>query len=114
MARYIDLEELAKRINKNIKAGTPEEKELIEWCKDECIRQGYAMPLADVVPKSEVEELKKAYLQYEETSGLKQAKQEVVREIFEEIYEDCFDQFGYIDYNALAELKKKYTDGENG
>lgn len=35
---------------------------------------------------------------------------EVAREIFEEIYEDCFDQFGYIDYNALAELKKKYTE----
>lgn len=34
---------------------------------------------------------------------------DVAREIFEEIYEDCFDQFGYIDYNALAELKKKYT-----
>lgn len=31
--------------------------------------------------------------------------------IFEEIYEDCFDQFGYIDYAALAELKNKYTEG---
>ena len=38
---------------------------------------------------------------------------EVAREIFEEIYEDCFDQFGYIDYEALAELKKKYTEGYN-
>lgn len=37
---------------------------------------------------------------------------EVAKEIFEEIYEDCFDQFGYIDYDALDELKKKYT-GEN-
>ena len=35
---------------------------------------------------------------------------EVAREIFEEIYEDCFDQFGYIDYEKLAELKKKYTE----
>ena len=33
---------------------------------------------------------------------------DVAREIFEEIYEDCFDQFGHIDYEALAELKKKY------
>ena len=38
-------------------------------------------------------------------------KSEVAREIFEEIYEDCFDQFGYINYGALAELKKKYTEG---
>lgn len=37
-------------------------------------------------------------------------KTEVAREIFEEIYEDCFDQFGYIDYKKLAELKKKYTE----
>ena len=37
-------------------------------------------------------------------------KSEVAREIFEEIYEDCFDQFGYIDYKKLAELKKKYTE----
>ena len=35
---------------------------------------------------------------------------EVAREIFAEIYEDCFDQFGYINYEALAELKKKYTE----
>lgn len=49
MSRYIDLEELEKRINVNIKPETLEEKALIEWCKDECIRQGYAMPTADVV-----------------------------------------------------------------
>lgn len=39
-------------------------------------------------------------------------KSEVAREIFEEIYEDCFDQFGYINYEALAERKKKYTEGK--
>lgn len=49
MARYIDLEELERRIKEHIKAETPEEKPLLEWCKDECIRQGYAMPAADVV-----------------------------------------------------------------
>jgi hypothetical protein len=41
-------------------------------------------------------------------------KSEVAREIFEEIYEDCFDQYGYINYDALAELKKKYTGVEDG
>lgn len=55
MARYIDLEELEKRINENIKPDTPEEKDLIEWCKDECIRQAYAMPTADVAPRAEVD-----------------------------------------------------------
>lgn len=49
MPRYIDLKELKKRINENIKPETHEEKALIEWCKDECIRQAYCMPTADVV-----------------------------------------------------------------
>ena len=49
MSRYIDLEEFEKRINNYIKPETLEEKALIEWCKDECIRQAYCMPTADVV-----------------------------------------------------------------
>ena len=94
-------------------------------------------PTADVVPKSEVAILNARYaglaiakneLQFEFDTykgankilddnmaelikgAIDQAKQEVAREIFEEIYEDCFDQFGYINYDALAELKKKYTE----
>lgn len=31
------------------------------------------------------------------------------RRVIEEIYEDCFDQFGFIDYDALDELYKKYS-----
>ena len=49
MSRYIDLEEFERRIKKYIKPEIPEEKEFVEWCTDECIRQGYAMPTADVV-----------------------------------------------------------------
>jgi regulator of replication initiation timing len=60
----------------------------------------------------EVDRLRKALDAYEETSGLKQAKQEFAREIFEAINEDCFDQFGYFEYEAYAELKKKYMEGE--
>lgn len=37
-------------------------------------------------------------------------KAEVAREIFEAINEDCFDQFGYFEYEAYAELKNKYTE----
>ena len=40
------------------------------------------------------------------------AKSEVAREIFEEIEDDCFDQFGYLDYEAFYALKKKYTEEE--
>lgn len=49
MARYIDLEELERRINKYVKPVNPDEKELVEWCRDECVRQGYCMPTTDVV-----------------------------------------------------------------
>ena len=53
MSRYIDLEELERRIKENVTTSgagnTPYEVDLLDWCKDECIRQGYAMPTADVV-----------------------------------------------------------------
>jgi hypothetical protein len=45
-------------------------------------------------------------------AAIPETKREFARKIFEEIYEDCFDQFGYIDYEKLAALKKKYTGGE--
>ena len=48
-------------------------------------------PTADVVPRSEVE----------------QAKQEVAREIFEEI-DGILNEIGYFDEIDLTELKKKY------
>ena len=47
---------------------------------------------------------------HELTYALKHLRSELAREIFGELYEDCFDQFGYIDYGKLAELKNKYTE----
>ena len=49
MDEYINRRELAERIGKYVKAEAPEEKELIEWCKDECIRQAYCMPFVILV-----------------------------------------------------------------
>jgi hypothetical protein len=76
----------------------------------------------DVVPKQ-------AYLQFEETSGLKQAKAEVAREIFAEIEELAKiytfpvvkngvveiekEPFWCFEPNDLAELKKKYTEADS-
>lgn len=52
MARYIDLMEFEKRIKENVPTSddgnTPREADLLEWCKDECIRQAYAMPIVHV------------------------------------------------------------------
>lgn len=98
MSRYIDLEELEKRINENIKPETLEEKALIEWCKDEYIRQGYAMPTADVV-EIVMDILDEAY------EILKELKDEYRRN--EEIREACAVRCAMI---KLAELKDKYTE----
>lgn len=62
-----------------------------------------------------LEEAKQAYANYEETTGLKQAKQEVAREIFADFKLKapffCENQIAYDHFNEeLAELKKKYTE----
>ena len=64
----------------------------------------------------EVERLRKALDEYEETSGLKQAKAEVAREIFEEIqtaleyeYMSYLKAYDYTLQTKVDELKKKYT-----
>ena len=49
MSKYIELAKFSERIKKHIKPDNLEEKALIEWCIDECIRQGHCMPTADVV-----------------------------------------------------------------
>ena len=125
---YVNKESLAKHIDSRFgEISTPF-----------VVREIRGFPSADVVPKSEVDRLETEVRLLTENSisakypccvstskGLILTKSleeydklladiasEVAREIFEEIYEDCFDQFGYIDYNALAELKKKYTEEE--
>lgn len=105
MARYIDLKELEKRIKENIKIETLEEKVFVEWCKDECIRQGYAMPTADVVPKSEV-----AYWQDAAANARREILLEIERLALSKIPEDVevamLKDTYYIE--ALDELMIKY------
>lgn len=55
-----------------------------------------------------VERLRKILSEYEETSGLKQAKQEVAMDIFEEIF-DVLRNIIVLTEKEFAELKKKYT-----
>ena len=104
MPRYIDADALLERMKR-----TPryfDVKHDIE-----------ATPTADVVPRSEYDELLKAYAVYEEITGIKKAKKDVAREIFEEIeplvertaFADCWSYGGFKD--DIAKLKKKYTEG---
>lgn len=116
MPRYIDADKLKERL------------EIISVVAEDLYSMGInrgldraeteidLLPTADVAPKSEFDLYKKQVDELEDELAstydkLENAKAEVAMEIFEEIYEDCFDQFGYINYEALAELKEKYTKG---
>lgn len=39
-------------------------------------------------------------------------KAEVASELFEEIVDECFDQYGHFDYEAFYKCRDKYTEGE--
>lgn len=67
---------------------------------------------SDLVPKIDVEELQKAYLQYEETTGIKKAKADAAKEIFEEILK--IKGLELHDWEAIAELKKKFEEKYGG
>jgi hypothetical protein len=85
---------------------------------------------ADVAPRAEVERLQEDVERLQEINNrhienIRLAKQEVAREIFEEIerlitkeclvFKDENGIRGYVDasvHYAIAELKKKYTEGE--
>ena len=93
----------------------------IEEIADECTT-------ADVVPKSEVEELiteneslaktvnEASELIYKLRSKVKKSKYDVAMEIFEDIenvLSDC-GLYGRFSLIKISELKKKYTESENG
>ena len=68
----------------------------------------------------DIERLQKAISEYEETSGLKQAKQDVAKRLLGEIetnikhlrkYQYCNAPLAYV-FHILDEQKKKYTEGE--
>jgi hypothetical protein len=72
------------------------------------------VPTADVAPKSEVERLQKHNTEYARKhyeDGYNTAKSEVASEIFAEILK--IKGLELHDWLAIAELKKKYTEGHN-
>ena len=94
------------------------------------------LPTADVVPKSEYDEVLSNWQKIHDSytadciDHYNKGRQEVAREIFEEIeelakiytfpvvkngvVEIAKEPFWCIEPNDLAELKKKYTENENG
>lgn len=130
MAEYIDREALLELINEDCKYKKPT-NEYTRGCNDVCewaIRTIENMPTADVVPKSEVEELKAIIADHKASEErweelYSNTKSEVAREIFEEIEKILAKNIGCnsntiafykvdkVD-DAIAELEKKYTDRE--
>ena len=122
MQRYIEVQTALNIIDKYAKTVTENEKVIVDAVRDivEIIT-----PAAGVVPKSEVERLENTYnrairkIDNKTIATIRNAKQEVAREIFEEIEKICADFPLYGNQDTLilserdfAELKKKYTDGE--
>ena len=127
MARYIDADKLlADILDERIINKTEKAQTVLKHFEIMVNRQ----PTADVVPKSEVEELKGelAIAERHEKDAralfkdaviqLQNARQEVAREIFEEIEKFARRPFPeskavyVIKEREFAELKKKYTGGE--
>lgn len=121
MSRYIDADRIVfwvRHVSSNGKLSDTDVRKVA--FSDEIAR----IPTADVVPKSEVERLHEIINGFEEQSAkelqdflrlsekYEKAKAEVAREIFEEIDHLCIDLFGNFHHKRFAELKKKYTEGE--
>lgn len=75
MAEYIEREALRQQIERYVKFARLTNREEAEWVKDECIRQAYVIPTADVVPRAEYEVWKD--IAHRETSYVEILKKEV-------------------------------------
>lgn len=129
MARYIDVDKLSKEVlaswdkdnHKTIEASHIHRQE-----HHHLMRIIEKQPIADVVPKSEVETLRHDIERIIDEGEYWQgkylvAKQEVAREIFEDM-QSCLIQRHWngldivsFEFDAVkyAELKKKYTESED-
>ena len=131
MDEYIKREDALKIIDNYSKAVTEDGNVVVNAIRDIV---AVITPTADVVPKSEVdnwyqlyhsikEELKQEKMYHRETEKLcdryciesQHAKQEVAREIFEELenHKDKIHGIVLLLPEELAELKKKYIGGDN-
>ena len=124
MARYADIDKVMQNLNTN------------KYGDTNVVEVGIALDkaIADVVPKSEVERLQHILDSYALQYGtvmdkhivIEKAREEVAREIFEEIENlitnecltarDSRDIEGYVKssvHYGIAKLKKKYTESED-
>ena len=128
MAEYIEREAVLKIIGDNCphdKCGYNTEEEMGAGAACYYIGKDVEnIPAADVVPKSEVEQILNSYaLQYgtvtDQQKVIDEAKQEAAREIFEEIERYVIkgisvggEHLTLFNGKNYSELKKKYTESE--
>jgi hypothetical protein len=121
MARYIDADKLCEAL-KSMASVQPTFKQSTIFGVVSSIEN---FPTADVVPKSEVEELKAIIADHKASEErweelYSNTKTEVAREIFNDLaimftLHRGFNEnhiVAHIDFEALKELKKKYTEGK--
>lgn len=119
MARFIDVDKLiAHLIDEKEQCPNDEIKYPISYgCRlglQVAISFAETLSTADVVPKSEVKALKdnNKFLQDRRFKEWSIVRQEVAREIFEEI-EETMNNIGFFDEIDFKALKKKYTKSED-
>jgi hypothetical protein len=127
MARYIDADKVMEKISHitvTVMGGRSDGKTIfvkaLNSYREEVLKRIEDAPTADVVPKSEVEELKAIIADHKASEErleelYSNAKSEVAREIFEEIDRIIFgtiipNDCAIISIANLAELKNKYTE----
>ena len=127
MAEYIErealLSELQEEIDFETSMYTEEQNKYFKMGLKCAARDVKSQPTADVVPKSEVYEIQ-AELSHYKTANLRQSliigqmdltHKQFLKEL-DEIFKEHKDGFccDWYLYEKYAELKKKYTENENG
>ena len=119
MARYIDADELRRRVKEKT---NPYGKPTLDYESGvKVMNMIDNAPTADVVPKSEVEKLQNELViwkqnrfnLYQKLECYEMARQKVASEIFAEIEKLHLHITNEFDLRRYNELKKKYTEGEN-
>ena len=115
MPRYIDADELIEMYDRAVKDEWNNKTAPQSWAVafECCIADIDDQETADVAPRSEVERL--YYNLQAVLEERAETKREIAREIFEEIesiFIDGCDYYHSMEIGDFAELKKKYTEGE--
>ena len=77
-------------------------------CMIRCVKQTIEMARKQ---QAEIERLKESYIAYEETTGLKQAKAEAVKEFMQKIEDECeYVTFGYRTGFRTGDVRKIYKE----